>query len=252
MGSSVRASVVLFFAVFSVYPVISGVYLSFTDFTLLRPPRWVGLENFAHLMHDRLFWKSMEVTLGFVVGSTVPVWILSLAAAVLFNQKIKGREALKAIFFLPVLPSLVVVAVMWKVMLNPSGVLTALLRPIIGQAEINWLSSLQLAPLSMIIVNDWATIPFFMLIWSAGLMSVPNELREAARIDGARAHQVFWFVDLPLLRPTAVLVAAISTITAFQGFILQYVLSPGYGGPAHDNHLGPVDLEVRLPVLSYG
>ncbi len=224
--------VVVFFAIFSVYPVLSGLYLSFTDFTLLRPPEWVGLRNFQDLLQDRLFWKSLRVTVGFVIGSTIPVWVLSLLAAVLFSQKFPGREIAKGFFFVPVLPSLVVVAVIWKVLLNPNGVITALVRPFLGIAEVNWLSSIDLAPLSMIIVHDWSIIPFYMLIWLAGLMNVPKELREAARIDGAHRHQVFWHVDLPLLRPTAVLVAAISTINAFQGFILQYVLSPGFGGPA--------------------
>jgi multiple sugar transport system permease protein len=224
---------VVFFAAFSVYPVLSGLYLSFTDFTLLRSPEWVGLQNYRDLAQDRLFWKSLRVTLVFVAGSTIPVWVLSLLAAILFSQRFRGREFLKALFFVPVLPSLVVVAVIWRVLLHPSGVVTAVTRPFVGgPAEMNWLSSIDLAPLSMIIVHNWSIIPFYMLIWLAGLMNIPNELREAARIDGARNVQVFWSIDLPLLRPTAVLVAAISSINAFQGFILQYVLSPGYGGPA--------------------
>lgn len=224
--------VVLFFAIFSVYPIFYGLYLSFTDFTLLRPPEWVGVANYVNLWNDPLFRKAINVTLVFVLGSTVPVWILSLLAALLFFQRFHGREVLKALFFLPVLPSLVVVSIVWKLLLHPNGAWTSILAPLLGRSEIHWLNSIDLAPLSVIVVQNWAIIPFFMLIWLAGLTGIPNELREAAQIDGATAIQSFLRVQLPLLRPTAVLVAAISTIQAFQGFILQYVMTPDKGGPA--------------------
>lgn len=224
--------VVLFFGVFSIFPIVYGFYLSLTDFTLLRPPEWVGARNYINLWHDGLFRQAVRVTLGFVLGTTVPVWILSLLAALLFFQRFPGRNVFKVLFFLPVLPSLVVVSIVWKLLLHPNGVLSNLLGPLVGASEINWLNSIQLAPWSMILVQNWATIPFFMLIWLAGLAGIPTELREAAMIDGANRVQSFLRVELPMLRPTAVLVAAVSTIQAFQGFILQFVMSPDQGGPA--------------------
>jgi multiple sugar transport system permease protein len=223
---------VAFFAVFSVYPILSGFYLSLTDFTLLRPPEWVGVANYASLLGDPLFHNALSVTLVFVLGTTVPVWVLSLLAALLFFQRFRGRELLKAIFFLPVLPSLVVVSIVWRLMLHPNGVINDALAPIIGSRGMLWLHSTELAPLVMIAVQSWTIIPFFMLIWLAGLSGIPTELREAALIDGANPIQSFLRVELPLLRPTAVLVAAISTIQAFQGFILQFVLAVDQGGPA--------------------
>lgn len=224
--------VVLYFATFYIYPVLSGLYLSFAHFSILHPPDWTGFRNYQGLLSDPSFWQAVRVTLVFVVGSTVPVWVFSLLAAILFSQKFPGRGTLKAVFFLPVLPSLVVVAVIWKVLLVPAGLVTSVLKPFLGRGEINWLSDLSLVPFSMILVNWWTAIPFYMLIWLAGLTAIPNDLREAARIDGSSNFQAFWHIDLPLLGNTSVLVVAVTTINACQGFVLQYILGPGYGGPA--------------------
>lgn len=237
---------VIFFAIFFLYPILSGIYYSLTTFTLLRPPVFVGLQNFASLLKDRLFLKSISVTLGYVVGSTFPVWLLSLFAAVVFFQKFRGRNFLKLLFFAPVLPSLVVVATVWVVLINPNGILTAVLRPITGLAEINWLNNPTLSPITMIIIHDWTAIPFYMLIWLAGLSGVPEDLRDAARVDGANPLQTFLRIELPLLRPTAVFVASISMINAFQAFTLQYTLSPGRGGPVD------VNTTMGLLIWKYG
>lgn len=237
---------VIFFGVFFLYPIISGAYYSLTDFTLLKPPVFVGLQNYQDLLKDRLFLKSISVTLTFVVGTTVPAWILSLLAAVVFYQKFRGREVLKVLFFSPVLPSLIVVAIVWRILLQPGGVLTTVLRPLTGAAEINWLDNPSLSPLSMMIITNWTIIPFYMLIWLAGMTAIPQELRDAAFVDGANPVQSFLRVELPLLRPTAVFIAAISTINAFQGFTLQYAISPGRGGPID------VNMTMGLLVWKYG
>jgi multiple sugar transport system permease protein len=240
------APVVIFFAVFSVYPVIFGFYLSLTDYDLLNPPEFVGLDNFWNLLDDELFVAAFRNTLLFVLGTTIPVWILSLLAALLFDQVFRLRNLLKAVFFLPVLPPIVVVAVVWRMLLHPNGVMTWIAGSFRGVTEIDWLNSTVLAPLSMIAVHDWAAIPFFMMIWLAGLSGIPQELRDAAHIDGATPSRTFWHVELPQLRSTAVLVAALSTINAFQTFALQYVLSTDPGGPANST------LVLGLLVLKYG
>jgi multiple sugar transport system permease protein len=238
--------VVGFFAVFNVYPVLFGFYLSLTDYDLLNPPEWVGIDNFRALLDDSLFLIALRNTLIFVAGTTFPVWISSLLAALLFDQVFPGRNTLKAIFFLPVLPPVVVVAVIWRMLLHPNGIMTSLIGWFQGVTEIRWLSDTFLAPLCMILVHDWAVIPFFMMIWLAGMAGIPPELREAAHIDGATPWKTFWHVELPQLRATAVLVAAISTINAFQAFTLQYVLSTDPGGPANST------LVLGLLVLKYG
>ena len=229
------APAVIFFAIFFLYPIVIGFGLSLTDFTLLKPPVWVGLQNYQDLLNDRLFLKSLNVTMGFVLGSTVPVWFISLAMAVLFFQRFPGRELMKVLFFTPLLPSVVVVSVIWKLLLHPSGILSSVIGPIVGQMPIKWLFDLQLSPIMSVVVHDWHIAPFYMIIWLSGLTAIPPELRDAARVDGANALQSFLRVELPLLKPTAVFVAAISTIRAFQGFSIQFVLSPSQGGPLDVN-----------------
>ena len=238
--------VVGFFAVFNVFPMLFGLYLSFTDYDLLNPPLWVGIDNFINLASDRLFLTALRNTLLFVAGATLPVWVLSLLAALLFDQAFRGRDILKATFFLPVLPPIVVVAVIWRVLLHPNGVMTWLAGGAWGMTEIRWLADAVLAPLSIIGVHDWAAIPFFMMIWLAGLAGVPAELREAAALDGAGPVRTFWHIELPQLRGTAVLVAALSSINAFQTFALQYVLPTDPGGPSNST------LVLGLLVLKYG
>src|SRR3984957_7556149 len=238
--------VVAFFAVFSVFPVLFGFAVSLTDYNLLDPPEFVGLENFSNLLEDRLFLIALGNTLIFVLGATVPVWVLSLLAAILFDQAFRGRGILKTIFFLPVLPPIVVVGVVWRMLLHPNGIMTWLAGAWRGVTEIPWLARPAIAPYSQIFVHDWSIVPFFMLIWLAGLAGIAPELREAAHIDGASAWRTFWHIEWPGLRGTAVLVAALSTINAFQTFTLQYVISPDPGGPANST------LVLGLLVLKYG
>lgn len=238
--------VVVFFAVFSVFPVFFGFYLSLTDYDLLSPPLFVGLDNFRNLASDKLFLTALVNTLVFVVGATVPVWASSLAAALLFDQMFRGRNIVKAIFFLPVLPPAVVIAVIWRLLLHPNGIATSSVGWFSGISEIPWLANTVLAPLAMIVVHDWAAIPFFMLIWLAGLTGIPQEARDAAAVDGAGALARFWYIDLPLLRSTSLLVASLATINAFQSFVLQFVLSSDQGGPANST------LVLGLLVFKYG
>ena len=238
--------VVVFFAVFSVFPVFFGFYLSLTDYDLLSPPLFVGLDNFRNLASDKLFLTALVNTLVFVVGATVPVWAASLAAALLFDQMFRGRNIVKAIFFLPVLPPAVVIAVIWRLLLHPNGIATSSVGWFNGISEIPWLANTVLAPLAMIVVHDWAAIPFFMMIWLAGLAGIPQEARDAAAVDGASVLQRFWYIDLPLLRQTSLLVASLATINAFQSFVLQFVLSSDQGGPANST------LVLGLLVFKYG
>jgi multiple sugar transport system permease protein len=238
--------VVVFFAAFNLFPTLFGLWLSFTDYDLLSPPVWVGLANFTNLFADRLFHQAFINTLIFGLGATLPVWTLSLLAALVFDQAFRGRDLLKATFFLPVLPPVVVVAVVWRLLLHPNGVMTSLVGGWWGITEIRWLADAALAPFSIIAVHDWAIIPFFMMVWLAGLAAIPPEFREAAAIDGAGPVRTFWHVDLPQLRSTAVLVAALSSINAFQAFALQYVLPADPGGPANST------LVLGLLVLKYG
>jgi multiple sugar transport system permease protein len=238
------APAMLFFLIFNLYPMVTGFYLSLTDFTLLKPPVFIGFDNFIGLLENQEFLNALWVTLVFVIGTTVPKWILSLALALLFIQEFWGRETLKALYFTPTLLSGVVVSLVWKLIFNANGLASALITPYTEIKEIFWLASSTLTPLVLIFIDNWAGIPFFMIVWIAGLVGIPKEFYEAALIDGAGRWRAFWHVTLPLLRPTTLFVVVISTIGALQAFSLQFIMTRG--GPSN------VTTTVALLVYKYG
>ncbi len=238
------APAMIFFAIFSLYPMINGFYLSLTDYTLLKPPTYVGFSNFTNLLMNQEFLNGLKVTGIFVLGTTVPKWILSLALALLFTLEFRGRETFKVLYFTPTLLSAVVVSLVWKLILHADGLASALATPIVHKPEIFWLSSATLTPLALIVVDNWAGIPFFMIIWIAGLVGIPKEFYEAAIIDGAGRWQAFWNITLPLLAPTTLFVVVISTIGALQAFSLQFIMTKG--GPSN------VTTTIALLVYNYG
>lgn len=238
------APAMLFFLIFNLYPMVNGVYLSLTDFSLLKPPKFIGLDNYINLLENKEFLNGIKVTAIFVLGTTVPKWIVSLALALLFIQPFRGREAFKALYFTPTLLSAVVVSLVWKLIFHANGLASALITPYIDQSEIFWLASAKLTPLSIIFIDNWAGIPFFMIIWIAGLVGIPKEFYEAALIDGAGRWHAFWNVTLPLLRPTMLFVIVISTIGSLQAFSLQFIMTRG--GPSN------VTTTVALLVYKYG
>ena len=225
------APAMLFFLVFSVYPMVNGIYLSLTQYTLLKPPVFIGLDNYMGLFSNAQFINGWKVTALFVLGTTIPKWLISLGLALLFIRQFWGREVFKTLYFTPTLLSAVVVSLVWKLLLYPSGLVSVLARPITQKPEMFWLADAWLTPLTLIAVDNWAGIPFFMIIWIAGLVNIPKEFYEAALIDGAGRWQAFWHITVPLLRPTTLFVIIISTINSFQAFSLQYVMTRG--GPSN-------------------
>ncbi len=220
----------VFFLVFSFYPMLSGLYYSVTRFTLLKPPVFIGLDNFTNLLADSQFQNAVWVTFIFVVGTTVPQWALSLALALLFRGEFRFKQTYKILFFTPALLSGVVVSLVWKLLFDPRGVVNVLVAPLVGTSEIFWLGSSGLAPYAMMIVANWAGFGYLMLIWLAGLVGIPREFYDAAAIDGASGWQSFWRITLPLLKPTSVFVMVTTLIGAFQAFNLQYVMTQGGPG----------------------
>jgi len=235
------APAMLFFLFFSLYPMLNGLYISLTEYSLLKPPVFVGLANYVDMFHDAQFLNGLKVTAVFILGTTIPKWILSLALALLFTKRFRGRETFKMLYFTPALLSGVVVSLVWKLLFDANGLISSLVTPLVGKPEIFWMADPNLTPGALIVVDNWATIPFFMMIWLAGLTSIPRDFYEAALIDGATPWQAFWSITLPLLRPTALFVVVISTINSFQAFQLQYVMTKG----------GPINTTTTIALLVY-
>jgi multiple sugar transport system permease protein len=231
----------VFFIVFNIYPMGSGLYYSMTRFTLLKPPVFVGLENFTGLLSDTQFLNATAVTFAYVLGTTVPQWVLSLGLALLFRGHFRFKQAYKILYFTPALLSGVVVSLVWKLLYDPRGIINVALAPWVGTSEIFWLGSSKLAPYALMIVANWEGFGYLMLIWLAGLVGIPREFYDAAAIDGANRWQSFRHVTLPLLKPTSVFVMVTTLIGAFQAFNLQYVMTEG----------GPNQSTTTLALLVY-
>jgi len=223
-------------AAFFAAPVLASLLLSFTDFdvyAVARPDRLrlVGLENYRRLLDDSRFWLAFRNTAYFVlVGGPLSIAV-SLAAALLLDARLaRFRGFFRSVLFLPVVTTLVAVAVVWRYLYHPRlGLLNHLLG-YVGVDPIDWLGDPAWAMPAIILLAVWKNFGFNMVVFLAGLQSVPARLYEAARLDGAGAWQQFRGVTLPLLRPTLVFVTIMTGIGYFQLFAEPYVMTQG--GPA--------------------
>lgn len=233
--------VVLFLGVFFLYPLGQNVYLSLTRYDFLSPPRFIGLANYTRLLHDPIFLQSLATTGFYVVASTIPVCVFALAMALVLQRPGRINGFIAALFFLPVVISDVVVAIVWKFMLDLFGPVNQALSTV-GQGAVSWLTDPSLVPWTLVIITVWQWTGWTMVIFLAGLRSIPRNLYDAARVDGATSWQMFRDITLPLLRPTLFFVLAISVITSAQSFGYQYVIGNGTGGP--DSTTNVISLEI--------
>lgn len=216
--------------VFLIGPIVASVLLSFTNWNLISPARWVGLDNYRDMIHSRDFWQSIKVTL-FYASLSVPLYlILGLSLAILLNQRVRGMYVFRTILFLPTVLSGVAVAVLWVSLLNPDlGVVNQVLRAIGIDDPPRWLLSPRWAVPAIVLMGVWG-IGGGAIIYLAGLQNIPPALYQAARVDGASAWQTFRYITLPLLTPTLLFTLLIGLIEAFQVFDTAFVLGGSRGG----------------------
>jgi ABC-type sugar transport system permease subunit len=217
--------------IFTAAPLLFALYLSFHSWNLLEPAKpFVAFQHYIDLAGDSLFWNAAKNTA--VYSIYVPVTMaLALGIAMLLNRRIKGVAVLRAIFFLPYITSFVAISIVWQWMYNPDFGLLNWALGLVGLGPFPWLNSPTTALLALILMAVWIHIGFQMVIFLAGLQAIPNELYEAATIDGAGLWRKFWRITLPLLRPTTFFVLVTSIIGSFQVFTFVYVMTEG--GPLH-------------------
>jgi multiple sugar transport system permease protein len=220
------------FLVFSAVPVLGALAISTLDWDMLGAPRFVGLGNYAELLgRDALFRQVLGNTAYYVLGTVPTGLVLGLALALAMNARVPGIAFLRAVFFMPVIASSVAVAMVWRWLYNRDfGLIDAVLSGL-GLPAVPWLSSTEWAMPAVIVLAVWKHLGFNMVLYLAGLQSVPQPLYEAAEIDGANAWQRLRHVTLPALAPTTFFVLVISVIGSFQVFDLAFVLTSG--GPAN-------------------
>ena len=219
------------FIIFTIGPMLASLYYSFTDYNLASAPRWVGIENYIHLLtQDPLFWKSLQVTLYYALLSLPLGLALSFIIAVLLNQKIPFVNVWRTVYFLPSIISGVGVTLLWVRIFNPR---VGLLRPILASIGINAPNFLQdsnwIIP-ALVLMGLWG-IGGGMIIYLAGLQGVPSELYDAAKVDGANIIQRFRHVTLPMTTPVIFYNLVMDLIFTFQYFTTVYVATSGTGGP---------------------
>lgn len=221
----------LLLLVFVFTPLFFSLYLSFHQWNVVSAAKpFVGLENFRTLLHDRQFWNALKNTA--VYALHVPAGMaVSLLVALMMNQKSRGVNFLRTLFFLPSVSSFVAIALVWQWMYHPQFGLANYLLSFCGLPPLNWLRDPATALLSIMLMSIWMGLGYQMVIFLAGLQGIPLELYEAARTDGANAWQRFWKITLPLLRPTTFFILVTSLIGSFQVFASIYVMTEG--GPLH-------------------
>jgi multiple sugar transport system permease protein len=226
------------------YPFILGVYYTFTNYNLTTSGNieWIGLTNYIEIFSQTEFWKALEITSIFALSVVIIELSLGLSIAMLLNDQFPGVQILRALLIIPMMIPPIVSALMWKVILIPTnqGVLNYFLSSF-GIGPIAWLGDSGTALISMIIIDVWIYSPFAILIFIAGLQSLPKEPYEAARVDGASGWFVFRKLTLPLLAPNIVLITLFRLIDSLKVFDIIYATTKG----------GPASATATLHIVSY-
>jgi multiple sugar transport system permease protein len=239
---SFLAPVLLGIIVFRVWPVLQAFYMSLFNYDLLsKAAKFVGLKNFMEIFSDYTFFNSVKVTFLYFL-MRVPVQVaLALVLALYISQKFRGVSVIRTIIFVPVVTSLVAVAVIWNLMYHPTyGIFNSMLN-FVGLPQQDFLVDPHIALPAVVLSVLWKDVGFSMIIFLAGLLAIPRSYYDAAEVDGASAWQGFWKITLPLLKSTTMYVTVVTTIFTFQDFAPFYVMTQG----------GPMDTTKNLIYYIY-
>lgn len=218
---------IVFFCVFSFYPILNALYTSFFRKKILSlgPPRFLGLGNYVYLLGSPDFWNSVRATFTFTLGTFIPLLIFSLLLAALIMRLRRGRQLLQIAYYSPAVLSSVVATVIWLSIFDPRGLANQWLNFIFRTPGVDhlWMANAVMVQISTMMVYFWKYVGYFVIIFIAGMASIPASLYEASRIDGASDWQSFWRITLPLLKPTVVLVSVMSMLQCLRTFSVQYL-----------------------------
>ncbi|MGL5874940.1 MAG: carbohydrate ABC transporter permease [Xenococcaceae cyanobacterium] len=231
-GYSFIAPVLIILGIFLFLPILYAIFLSFHKVQILGELnyRFAGDRNFSRILNDERVWIALKNTFEYVIIVVPSQTILALTLAVILNAGIKGKQLFRIIFFLPTITSSAVLTLIFIWIYNSNGLLNNLLARF-GLPIYNWLGDPNVALKSIMLMNIWSTIPFFMVIYLAALQDIPSELYDAAKIDGANEFDRFFSITLPLLKPVTFFVIVMGIIGTFQLFDQSYIFSNGSGGP---------------------
>jgi multiple sugar transport system permease protein len=217
----------------TIFPIVTSLYLSFTNFDMLTQPQWVGADNYIRMFtHDPKFFQSMRVTLLFVLFSVPLKLAFALGVALLLNRGMKGLPLYRAVFYLPsLLGASVAIAVLWRTLFAGDGLVNKGLA-VFGIIGPSWISNPRYSLWTLIALAVWQ-FGSPMIIFLAGLRQIPQDLYEASSLDGASKWRIFWKITLPLLTPVVFFNAIIQTIEGFKSFTPAFIISGGTGNPVN-------------------
>jgi len=224
---------------FIFYPAIRIFILSFQEYSFVKPPVWVGLENYIALAQDSTFGFALLNSLLYLLVTPVLI-VIALSVAFLLDTGVKGIKFFRGLYFLPVVTPMIVVGIIWQWLLNEDvGLINyMLIASGLVDERVHWLTEYPLNLFSVMFVTAWKGLGYFAVIFLAGLTTIPKSLEEAAGLDGASPFQVLYYIKLPLLKPSIMLVAIISSISALKVFDEVYVMIPG--APAAEKTIVPL------------
>ena len=214
------------FCVGFIYPFVQGVYLSFCKFTTIKKAHFIGLKNYAYALSDASFWQSFEFTTLFMIISTVLINVLAFAIALALTSKLKGSNAFRTVFFMPNLIGGIVLGYIWQILLN--CVLSLLEQPLLAlDAKYGFIG--------LVILMCWQQIGYMMIIYIAGLQSIPEDYLEAAKIDGATNSQILFKIKIPNVMPSITICSFLTITNGFKLFDQNLALTGGE--PAHASEM---------------
>ncbi len=219
--------------VFMAAPMLDAILLSFKSWNGMAAATWIGTANYQALWRDPVFLLALGNTAYFTIATVIFQTTIPLLVATLVNSGIRGGTFFRSLYFMPVIISLAISGLLWSMIYEPNfGTLNTLLRSLgLGGWTQLWLADKQLVMPCIIVVSIWQSLGFYLVIYFAALQGIPQELYEAASIDGARAWHRLWFVTIPLLRPVMILVMVLNTINGVKVFDQIWVMTAG--GPNH-------------------
>ncbi len=222
----------IIFSVFIIIPAFQGLRMAAYEWGILSTPRFIGWANFLELLKDAVFWKTFSNTLIYSLFSVPLLVVVALLLAYfLQDNSMKGVRTFRSLFYIPSLLSMITVGIAWRFILSDEmGIVNYLIRSMGGEG-VHWLTESGTAMLSIILITVWAGAGYFMVIMIAGFQAIPQELYEAARIDGASPRDTFWKITLPMLRGTILVTLVLATINSFKAYELIIVTTGG--GPGY-------------------
>ncbi|NMB46695.1 MAG: sugar ABC transporter permease [Firmicutes bacterium] len=214
----------LIFGLFRHFPALYGFVMSFFSWSVIGKPKFLGTANYAKLLQDEIFWKALGVTVKYTLLTVLPGMVVSLALALLVNRTWRGIKLFRTIYYVPVITSTVIVAILWRWFYDSGA---NYFMNLLGLPEVMWLADPRFALPSLAIMSIWKNAGYNMVLFLAGLQSIPSELYESASIDGAGGGRQFWHVTLPLLKPITMFILIMSMISSFQVFDQAYLMTRG-------------------------